>query len=157
MCEECGGAGVIIKPSIHELLSSVSRALLNPDEKVDDGQKAKLKAAAQEGFDRAAVNRLVLADCLMPAAGRILEDLENNRGKAVTFLAMLGPSVRRGNDRYQWVRVYESGQWLVARGANPRGAAASAPPPRNINPRFRQRWQERQRQQLKPRGRLADQ
>jgi len=149
VCEECGGAGVIIKPSIHELLSSVTRALLNPDEKIDDGQKAKLTATAREGFDRAAVNRLVLADSLTPAANRILEDIEGNRGKAVTFLATLGPTVRGSGRRYQWVRSYESGLWLVTQGANVRGATGSTPPPQNINPRFRRRWEEQQRRQAK--------
>ena len=149
VCEECGGAGVLIKPSIYELLSTVSLGLLNPDEKIDEGQMARLKATAQEGFDRAAVNRLLLADALTPAAMRILGDFDKNRGQAVTFLATQGPRLGRGRERFLWVKPYDSDQWLLTYGADVRSPSGTSAPP------AQQRTSRRRRRQPQPRASAA--
>jgi hypothetical protein len=148
-CDDCGAAGVVLKPSIQVLLSTVSKALLNPDPKIKDEVLVKLKTSAQEGFGRAAVNRLILADYLTSSANPLLEDMDKGRGEAVSFIANLGPTLKIDNRTYQWVKPYESNKWVLTYGADVRGAAAAPtpPPPSEGGPRWRQRWLEQQQQQ----------
>ena len=145
-CPDCGGAGVVIKPSIQQLVSSMSKALLKPDEKIKEDELVKLRSLARESFDLAAVNRKLLADALTPAAARILEDIDKNCGEAVTFIARVGPTHRFQGKQYQWVLPYDSNQWIMTTGAEVRGARWTQPPPQN-DPRSRRRGRESQQQQ----------
>lgn len=135
VCTDCGGAGVVIKPSLQDLLSTVTLYLLNPDDKVDEPTMAKIAAAAREGFDRAAVNRLVLADALTPSADRLLGEPDKNIGQAVTFLATPGPVISDKDRHFQWVKPYQSEKWLLTYGADIRSVAGTSvavppgPPP----------------------------
>ncbi|NIA21097.1 MAG: hypothetical protein GWP05_03790 [Anaerolineaceae bacterium] len=146
ICPDCGGAGVVIKPSIQQLVSSMSKALLKPHKKIDEDELAKLRSLARESFDRAAVNRKLLADALTPAAKRLLEDADKNRGQAVTFVARVGPTHRFYGKQYQWLLPYDSSQWVMTTGADVRGARWTQPPPQN-NPRRRRRWRQSQQRQ----------
>jgi S1-C subfamily serine protease len=122
ICEICGGAGVLIKTGTYDLLSTMTKELLNPDPKIAEADMARIKALEQEGFDRAAVNRLILANILTPQANKTLEDPDKNRDVSVTFIAQAGPKMRCFNHDFQWVRAYESDQWVLTFGANIRAA-----------------------------------
>jgi hypothetical protein len=140
VCEECGGAGVFIRTGIQDLLSTAGRALLSPDDKVADEELAKARAAMQEGFDRAAVNRLVLADKLTPTANKLLADVDKNRGEAVAFIAVTGPSFKSSHDQrtFLFVKPYDSDLWILTYGADARLATAysvgSQTPSRSTQP-----------------------
>ncbi|NIA21758.1 MAG: trypsin-like serine protease [Anaerolineaceae bacterium] len=140
-CDQCGGAGVVLEPNLHGLLSQVTLFLLNPDEKIDDGQKEKLSVTAQEGFDRAAVNRKLLVDALMPAANRILPEWRKHIGEPVTFVATQGPVMGDRKMPLQWVRPYGSDLWVMTRGASVRNVTGQTGPPPPKDPRQRRRWQ----------------
>jgi len=146
ICLDCGGAGVVIKPSIQQLVSSMSKALLKPNAKIAEDELVKLRSLARESFDRAAVNRKLLADALTPAASRILEDIDKNRGQAVTFIARVGPTHRFHGKQYQWLLPYDSSQWVMTTGADIRGARWTQPPPQTDPRRRRRRRETPQRQ-----------
>ncbi|NLX59775.1 MAG: trypsin-like serine protease [Phycisphaerae bacterium] len=127
VCPDCGGAGVVIKPGVQQLISTVAKSLVSPDPKLTEADVASLRSLARESFDRAAVNRKVLADALMPSAERLLADVEKSRGEAVTFLARTGPSLRFQGQTYYCVRPYGSAEWLLVTGSEVRGARAAQP------------------------------
>ncbi len=127
-CELCGGAGIIIKPAIHELTANLSRMVLNPDDKWTDEQKAQIKPIVEDTMNLVAVNRQVLADAISPIYSRILAEPDKNRDSAVTFLAQLGPQVSFHGRTFQWVRLKDSEQWFLTYGANIRTPTIAAVP-----------------------------
>jgi hypothetical protein len=123
-CDDCGGTGIVIKPSIHELLAALTRVVLNHDPKTPNSEIIRAKTAVQDAFDRAAVDRLMLANTLDVTAGKLLGDPDANRGAAVVFIAELGPKLkwkegREGRD-IQWVLAYGSNVWAITYGAEAR-------------------------------------
>ncbi len=126
-CDACGGTGILIQPDIHRLLAGLTRVVLNPDPKAAEAEILRAKTSVQDACDRAAVNRLVLANTLDGTAGKLLGEPDANRGEAVVFIAELGPKVKwkEGKDTQgkdiQWVLAYGSNIWAIAYGAEPRG------------------------------------
>jgi len=120
-CEDCGGAGIFIRGGLNELLANAGKTLLNADPKIPDEELAKARAAMQEAFDRAAVNRLVLSEQLTPFVEKSLAALDKARGEPVAFVAVLGPAFRDQNVDFQWIRPYGSETWILSYSATARG------------------------------------
>lgn len=150
-CETCGGAGIIIKPAIHELCSNLTRMVLNPDDRWTDEQKVSARKLVEETFDFVAVNRKILADVLNPISSRILDDFDRNRDSAVTFLAQTGPMMNFQGTSYQWVKPMGSSQWIATYGAKPRTPSLPPPPPDGRGPQRgrRQQWEAQRRNAMK--------
>lgn len=120
-CDDCGGTGIIINAGIHEIMAGLTRVVLNPETKSNETEILRAKTSVQDAYDRAAVNRLVLANFLDGTAGRLLAEPNANRGEPVVFIAELGPKVKLAEGReIQWVMAYGSNIWTIAYGAEPR-------------------------------------
>lgn len=150
-CEICGGAGIIIKPAIHELCSNLTRMILNPDDRWTDEQKISSRKLVEETFDFVAVNRKMLADVLNPISSRILADFDRNRDSAVTFLAQTGPIMNFHGTSYQWVKPMGGSQWIATYGATLRTPSLPQPPEGGGGPQGgrRQQWEAQRRNAMK--------